>query len=58
MAISRARAMDKVEPTLSFVKIPIEAPEIRLSNTAGGRTAKEKHMRIASLDINRGHVRM
>ena len=58
MAISRARAMDKVEPALSFVKIPIEAPEIGLSNTVGGGAVEEKHMRIASLDINRGHVSM
>ena len=50
--------MDKVEPTLSFVKIPIEAPEIGLSNTVGGGAVEEKHMRIASLDINRGHVSM
>ncbi len=58
MAISRTRAMDKVEPALNFVKIPIEAPEIGLSNTTGGRTVEEKHIRIAGLDINRGHVRM
>ncbi len=58
MAVSRARAMDKVEPALNFIKIPIEAPKIGLSNTASGGTVKEFHMRIAGLDIKRGHVRM
>ncbi len=56
MAISRTRAMDKVEPTLYFMEIRIKAPDVGFSNAASGRSITAQHMRVNSLDVNRRHV--